>query len=191
MNIYLNKFKINRPILTLINCILWISFSFHSVAQSSSLEYQVKTSFIYNFLLFTEWPHVNSSIEQDIFLNLCIVGKGAYGTALDALNNQKIGSKIIKLKSLSDSSNISSICHAIIFSSFSNDKAITVLKRISDSSVLTIGETDGFLEIGGQIQFVIINDSIKFEINQKAVETVGLTISSKVLRLANRVILNE
>jgi hypothetical protein len=51
-------------------------------------------------------------------------------------------------------------------------------------SILTVGDTEGFAQSGGIIRFVTENNRIRFRINVDAAEAAHLTISSKLLRLA-------
>jgi len=54
--------------------------------------------------------------------------------------------------------------------------------------VLTIGEIDGFLETGGIINFILEQKKLVFEVNLVAGKRAKLEISSKLLRIAKRVI---
>ena len=54
--------------------------------------------------------------------------------------------------------------------------------------MLTVGETDGFARQGGTIGFTMEGDRVRFEINTRAAQRAGLEISSRLLRLASRVI---
>jgi hypothetical protein len=59
---------------------------------------------------------------------------------------------------------------------------------VKDSSVLTVGETKDFAAKGGVIGFVVEKKKVRFEINLAAAKRAKLKISSKLLRLAKRVI---
>ena len=50
-----------------------------------------------------------------------------------------------------------------------------------------MGDTKGFVEQGGMINFVLENDRVRFEVNHKAAEQAGLKISSKLLNVAKSV----
>jgi len=62
------------------------------------------------------------------------------------------------------------------------------LKVCGGAEVLTVGDTKGFAELGGIINFVLDNDRVRFEVNRKAAEQAGLKISSKLLIVAKLVI---
>ena len=81
-------------------------------------------------------------------------------------------------------------CQVMVFGQEEKKYTNKVLNQVSKTSILTVGESEKFLEMGGHINFLIINNTVQFEINQKAIEAAGLSISSKVLRLANKVISN-
>jgi hypothetical protein len=51
-------------------------------------------------------------------------------------------------------------------------------------SVLTVSDTDGFLDAGGMIQFLIENGHVRFAINVDATSRAKLKLSSKLLSLA-------
>jgi hypothetical protein len=50
--------------------------------------------------------------------------------------------------------------------------------------VLTVCDIDGFVENGGVIRFVTMDNKVHFEININAVERARLKMSSKLLNLA-------
>ena len=59
---------------------------------------------------------------------------------------------------------------------------------MNDSSILTISETEGFLESGGVINFVTGKKKLKFDINLIAAEKAKLKFRAQLLKLAKRVI---
>lgn len=52
--------------------------------------------------------------------------------------------------------------------------------------MLTVSETDHFLEAGGIINFVHEDGRVRFEINEPAAQRAGLKISPQLLALATR-----
>jgi hypothetical protein len=64
-----------------------------------------------------------------------------------------------------------------------------IVHRLQGYPVLTVGETPGFAERGGAIGFVT-GTSVHLVINPQAVKSAGLTISAKILRLAQLVASN-
>jgi len=50
--------------------------------------------------------------------------------------------------------------------------------------VLTVGETDKFTAKGGMINFVMVGNSVRFQINDAAARHAGLKIRSNLEQLA-------
>jgi hypothetical protein len=63
-----------------------------------------------------------------------------------------------------------------------------ILGPIKTERILTVGEIPGFLEKGGIMNFVAENNKVRFEANIIAAKRAKLTLRSKLLRLAKRVI---
>ena len=59
-----------------------------------------------------------------------------------------------------------------------------IAQALADKPVLTVCEGEGCFRDGGMIAFVIVDDSVRFEINQEAAEHAGLKISAPVLKVA-------
>jgi hypothetical protein len=65
---------------------------------------------------------------------------------------------------------------------------ITAANRIFASDgvpVLTVGDAEDFIDLGGMIRFTEADRRIRFEINPAAAERVSLRVSSRLLRLAD------
>ena len=73
----------------------------------------------------------------------------------------------------------------ILFINISNKEQLDqVFKSLEGRSILTVGDSRNFIRQGGMVRFFTENDKIKFQINAEAAKAAGLTISSKLLRLA-------
>jgi hypothetical protein len=59
-----------------------------------------------------------------------------------------------------------------------------ILAALKGRNILTVGDMEGFSRDGGVIRFVVENNRIRFRINVDAADAAHLTISSKLLRLA-------
>ena len=58
------------------------------------------------------------------------------------------------------------------------------LRPKAGKGTLTISEETGFADMGSAINFVVINDKLKFEANVKSITDEGLKASSQLLKLA-------
>jgi hypothetical protein len=151
-------------------------------AQAPS-EYQVKAAFLYNFAKFVEWP-------PDLFNNprgplvLCVAGKDPFGDFLEGIVQGKTANgHPLTIRRLQREGEARS-CQILFISSSERNRVRPVLQSLNGASVLTVGETDGFAQQGGVINFTLEDNHVHFEINVDAAERAGLKISSKLLSLA-------
>lgn len=165
---------------------LWVgaSCTTGALAQSrEASEYQVKAAFLYNFAKFVEWPPDAARDSSDP-ITICIIGQDPFGTVLDEVVRGKTvsGHRLVIRRSKPGQSWKG--CQ-IAFISFSEGKDLpSILESSKRSGVLTVGETEGFAQRGGMINFVVEQERVHFEVNVEAAERAGLKISSKLLSLA-------
>jgi hypothetical protein len=149
-------------------------------AQEAS-EYQVKAAFLYNFAKFVEWP---AGTGVDAPLVIGVLGKDPFGSQIDrAVEGKTVNGRRLMIKRFS-SLEAYEYCHILFVSSSEKNNLAHIIAAVRNSSVLTVSETERFAHIGGIINFVTIENRIRFEINQAAAERAGLKISSKLLSLA-------
>lgn len=146
-------------------------------------EYQIKAAFLYNFAKFVEWPPDPRTNARDPIL-LCIAGYDPFGEILDQTILGKTANghpfAIQRFRREEDARG----CQ-ILFTSSSDQRYIrSLLAILKGSSVLTVGETEGFPRLGGIINFTLEENKVRFEINVDAAERERLKISSKLLRVA-------
>jgi len=76
------------------------------------------------------------------------------------------------------------LCHLVYFTRPEAERLANRLPDLRSAPVLTVGEGVQFLERGGLIGFVVESDRVRFSIGRRAAATAGLTVSSKLLRVA-------
>ena len=78
-------------------------------------------------------------------------------------------------------------CQIIFISSSEKSRLPEIFENLKSARVLTVGETQGFANGGGIINFVEENNKVRFEINADSARRTGLSISSELLKLAKLV----
>lgn len=153
-------------------------------AGFDSNEMKLKMLYLYNFSKLTKWPEEHLSLPHDEF-NICIYGDNRYLIAAKVLTNKKIKKHPIKMLSISTPEQVI-VCHTLFISrvSLANKKFI---KQAFRHNVLTVSDEDDFIDNGGIIQLININNKIRFEINVTQMKEGKLEISSKLLRLAKTI----
>lgn len=152
-------------------------------AQSETAnEYDVKAAFLYNFAKFIEWPGTSANDPDP--MAICIYGDDPFGRALDeivkgkAIDNREI--VVRRTHHLDDIRN----CQIVFVSATESGHLSEIIASLQGLSVLLVGDTPGFAEHGGHIEFTTEENRVRFSINVDASERSGLRMSSKLLALA-------
>ena len=102
------------------------------------------------------------------------------------MSDKKAQGRSFEVKKISNPQDVKSF--QIVFISSSETRRLPqILDAAKKSSVLTIGETEQFVDLGGMINLFFEDAQLRFEVNADAAEKARLVISSKLLRLAKRV----
>ncbi len=154
-------------------------------AQSASQE-DVQAAFIHKFIKFIEWPEGSLPSDSNIIV-LGILGKGPMVNALVKIEGKKVRGLKIVVRKLSGPKELES-CNVLFISPSEEKSHEEILDQVKGSNILTVGQTKGFAQKGVIINFVVVDNKIRFEINLNAGAQAGLKISSKLLNLATNVI---
>ncbi|HEY3175540.1 MAG TPA: YfiR family protein [Candidatus Polarisedimenticolia bacterium] len=151
-------------------------------APGTSVEYQIKAAFLYNFAKFVEWPP--PAFDDDAPLTIGLLGEDPFGGAIDqAIEGKVVNGRGLALKRFAKVKDLQPT--AILFISRSSSRDLDeIFERTRGAHVLTVGESDGFAGKGGVINFFTDENKVRFEINLEAARAAGLQISSKLLGVA-------
>ena len=75
-------------------------------------------------------------------------------------------------------------CQIVFVSVSERKRARAVLEAVQGASVLTVGESEGFIAGGGVIEFRVEESKVRMEISAAAGKLAGLHISAKLLSLS-------
>jgi hypothetical protein len=148
-----------------------------------ALEYEVKAAFLLNFTRFTEWPAGAFSSASDPF-SVCVAGSDGFAPVVErAVQGERVGTHPIAVQRLPQNSGADR-CHLLFVPRTVQARAGPLLRAATRA--LTVGESPGFLEQGGMINFVIDAGRVRFDVNTTAAAMRGLRLRSRLLRLARR-----
>lgn len=150
---------------------------------TQSTEYRVKAAFMYNFSRFVQWP--SAANEQTGDFTLCLLGEDPFGETLDSLAGKQVRDQVLAIKRLDNLASIDS-CR-LVFIGHNSSTLDSILSRMDKKPILTVSDVDGFTDKGGIIQFRLVDNKVRFDINIDAARKAGLNISSKLLSLASNV----
>jgi hypothetical protein len=155
-------------------------------AESDALEYAVKATYLYKFGPFIDWPDAAFESPSSA-VNLCVVGDDPFGKILDrAVIGQRIGVRPIVVHRLRATGRDSG-CHIMYIAGSDIQSVAEALDAVRGTPVLTITDSARDASAKGIVHFVILENRVRFEIDDYAASVNGITISSKVLSLATSV----
>lgn len=158
-------------------------------SMASSLEYEIKAAFIYNFAKFVEWSDITGA-EKNNILPLCILGDDPFGDTIDKLDGRRVQNLPIRVKRIGSVNDYAG-CQILFISRSETDNLKEVIDVLSlKKGILSISDIDGFAQSGGVIELVLEENKVKFTVNIKAAKESDLNLSSKILRLA-KIVGNE
>lgn len=155
---------------------------FVSVAYMQTTIPKAQTLFIYNFSRLIEWP-VNYRTGPFV---IGILGASEIAVELEQYTKgKKVGSQDISVIRYKTPQEIAT-CH-ILFVPFIKTKQVAeVLGILNGKSTLIITEKSGALDEGSAINFVIIQDKMKFELKAENASKYGIKFSSKLQEMASQ-----
>ena len=155
-------------------------------AVNPQYEYNVKAAFLYSFGRYVQWPQDAFDGNSGPFV-LGVCGEDPFGQALDRIAQAKTiqGRKIV-IRRMPTIENLQP-CH-ILFVPHTLPLAeqIAIISRMRDKPTLLVGETPGFAEHGGGINFFLEGGTVRFEINADAIRQQKLLIDAKLLNLGKK-----
>lgn len=156
-------------------------------AQAPSEE-EVKAAFLYNFTQFITWPDSAYSAPDAPFV-IGVYGKNPFDDFLENLvNGEYVGNHPIIVTNISEREDAEKV-HML----YVDDQNRMSIKNISiwceHKSILLVSDADKTFEEGGMIKLVTENKRLRFQVNKSRVQSAGIVMSSKLLRLAQ--VVNE
>lgn len=163
--------------------LITLSGSSAARAQEASVEsqYPVISAYIYNFTQFTTWPAGAINAE----FSVCVLGRNPFGSALAPLRTRSVDGKPITTKLFQRMSEDVLTCNVLFVSESERENVGEIVKALKGAPVLTVSNMDDFVDMGGMVELVKTDSRVGIKIGLRSVESSHISISSKLLRLAN------
>lgn len=157
--------------------------------DAASDEYQIKAACLLNFAEFIEWPAgVFADANSPIVVG--VLGDDPFGDALEqTFADETIQGRKLVVKRSHRVEDLKS-CQMLFVCGSEKDHIAGIFTSLGNASILTVGETNGFAQHGGIINFYIEGNKTRFEINPDTAQQRGLKISSQLLERA-RIVSNQ
>lgn len=175
---------------------LMLSLS-HGSAAPPARTLRVEAAFLVNFLRYTEWPATRDEAADPTY-RIAVVGPARaaqavrdvaraagelHGRRLEVIHveeRQAMNGGSEEIERLRGS-------HLVFLQGATPGARASVLKAVAGTPVLTVGDTRDFARQGGMFGLVRVGQHLSFEANPDAIQSSGLMVSAKVLKLAHRI----
>lgn len=148
-------------------------------AQSAEVN-QVKAAYLYNFAKFVEWPPESFRSADDPAI-ICSVGDERTAEVLrQAVSGKKANGRRVEARYPRTAQEFKS-CHVLFIGFADKGRILDILHDLQNTHVLTVGQSEQFISLGGMINLAQNSSTIGLEINPDSAEAAGLKISSRLL----------
>jgi hypothetical protein len=151
-----------------------------SAAVSHAQNYNLHTVFIYSFTRYVIWPDGYNEGEFEIL----VMGDSPIVEALEKMAQaKKVGDRVIKVTRISAVSEIRK-CNILFVPAGKSSEMTDIVSKVNNQSILIITEEPGLGSKGSNINFVMKEGKLAFELNQSSVNRQNFKIANELSRLA-------
>jgi hypothetical protein len=163
-------------------CLLLVPGTRYVQSAEVSQEYQLKAAFLYNFARFISWPEQALPAGHN-YMNFCIVGPNPFASVLSNLESKVIDGHSIKIY-YNDNLSSEQECHLTFYSNSEASTLANLNWSFSSENTVCVSDIPGFVEAGGDIEFIRKQDRIQFIINNTTLKKKGMQPRASLLQLA-------
>jgi hypothetical protein len=141
---------------------------------------EVQAAYLYNFGKFVRWPEG----DRHGPLVVCVAGQDSFRRTIERLvAGEQISGRPLEVRSV-DHPAEASVCSILFVGEPEQTQTEGFLAATAGKAILTVGDEPDFLARGGMIQFVLVEDHVRFVVNLEAANRNGVNLSSELLKVA-------
>lgn len=153
---------------------------------AGDIEYQIKAAYLYKFAAYVEWPSA-AFAEANTPVIIAVVGADDVAAALNNIKaGQMVNNRAVQVKLLKPGDPLTGV-QILFIGRQESGHLRRWLDSVQAQPVLTVTEWAGALGVGSVINFVPVDDRIRFEVSAVSAERSGLKISARLLSVAQKV----
>lgn len=151
-----------------------------AAADTSDVELHVKAAYIYNFARFVEWPAGTPAGP----LRIGVLGHGDLVSPLEEIvRGKSVAGRAIKVTPIASAAE-AECCGILLIERSESKHEKEIAQALAGKPVLTVSDDENASRDGVMIAFQLVDESVRFQINQDAATRAGLKISSQLLKVA-------
>jgi hypothetical protein len=142
--------------------------------------HEIYSMMVFNFTKHVQWP--DHSVPGEFVIG--VIGNTDVYKTLDSWYSGKArGSKVYVIKRFANASEITE-CHVLFIDKTKSGEFEEANEKLKGKGSLIITDKFGLGAKGSSINFRTIDNRLKFELNQKAIETANLKVSGSLSSMA-------
>ena len=155
-------------------------------------EYEVKAAYLCKFGSYIEWPAPDaraaaSAAESVPFVIGVMAPEEVFATINAVAARQTVSGRPLHIRRVKAGEQIGDV--SIVFITRGNAQhASRALSTLRGRAVLTVTENPPDTADSGMVNFLVVQDRVKFDVALASVQDAGLKISSRLLNLAHAVV---
>jgi len=156
-------------------------------ADTQADEYRVKAAFLYKFGSYIEWPS-GSFARADSPVTIGVMGADALADELaQIVAGRNVNGRPVRVRKLRPGDPIAGL-HVLFIGGSDTGRLAEILAAARGRALLTVTESEGGLELGSMINFVVVEDKVRFDVAPPPPESGNLKISARLLGVARKVV---
>ncbi|GHN01196.1 hypothetical protein WSM22_26850 [Cytophagales bacterium WSM2-2] len=151
-----------------------------ALAQTEKPIHEIHAAMIYNFMKYVQWPEDASTTE---FVVGVLGEDNVFNTLKSYYDGKPKGTKKFVIKKLNDASE--AVTCAVVYIGKNKSKDFDNVKNaIAGKSILTITDSFNLGKKGSCINLKVVDDKLKFEINQASINQASLKVAGQLTSMA-------
>ncbi len=142
--------------------------------------HEIYTMMVFNFTKYVQWPDADKPGE---FVIGVIGNEEVFKTLSTWYNGKTKGAKTYVIKKFSNAAEVSD-CAVVYIDKSKSGEFDAVNNKVKGKGTLVVTDRNGLGSKGSCINFKTVDDKLKFELNQKAIEATNLKVSSALTSMA-------
>jgi hypothetical protein len=158
----------------------------HTADGDVSLEYRVKAAFLYQIAGYVEWPK-HAFPRPDSPVTIGVLGAEPLAEELSRIApGRTVGNRRIAVRRLTEPVGLEGV--QVLFVGRERRSQVGALaQKAGERAVLVVTESESALAEGSMVNFVVVDGRVRFEVGLDAARRGGLTLSSRLLAVAQQV----
>lgn len=143
-------------------------------------QYDVEAVYVYNFAKFVRWPAGSAGAPVQI----CVAAQSVFVDSLTkVVAGESIDTRPLKVRAIQRPEDLAA-CDIMFIDVSAKERLAGLLAATTDKPVLTVSDIPGFLDGGGMIQLLLIDNRVRFSVDLGHVQRSRIALSSELLKVA-------